>query len=428
MSFAATADELPLALEPARVSRWLLWSVAALTLMLALWAALAEVDEVAAAPGRVVPARQLQVVSNLEGGVVAEILVRPGARVAAGQPLLRLDRTQFGADYGRTSSSRDALAARVARLDAEAAGRTPVFGAGPATATEAALFNARRGELSSALAAESARLTQAERALGEAQADAAARRETEALAAEELAMVAPLVDKGIEPRASLIRAESARRAARSAAAGAGLAVARARAAVTEARESARGVAGRFRSHAVAELAQTRAELAVQAATLPAAADRLDRTVVRAPVAGIVQRVLAATSGGSVRPGEPLVEIVPAGDALVVEVDVKPSDIAFVHTGQRATVKLTAYDYSVYGSLVGTVERISPDAVVDERSGQSHYVARVRTSGALHGHDGRVLPVGAGMIAEVDLLGRRRTVLSYLLNPVTKLSDSAFREK
>jgi len=432
MSQAATVDDLPAALEPAHLARAMLWSVAALTLALLVWAGLARVDEVAVAPGKVVPARQLQIVSNLEGGVVAAILVRPGARVAAGQPLVRLDRSQFGADYGRTSQSWQALAARAARLEAEVAGRTPLFPAGLApavVATETALFSARRSEVAAASALEAAKLTQAERALGETQAEAAVRGQAVTLAAQEAAMVAPLVDKGIEPRIALVRAESALTQARGIAGAAGLSIARARAAVAEARAGLRGVVDRSRAEASTQLAQARAELAAQQAALPAAADRLSRTIVRAPVAGTVNRVLVATVGGSVRPGEPLVEIVPAGDALVVEAKLRPADIGFVHVGQRATVKLTAYDYSVYGSVTGTVEAVAADATPDERSGEPHFAVRVRTdAAALKGQDGRPLPIGAGMVAEVDLLGHKRSVLSYLLTPVSKLSDNAFRER
>ncbi len=432
MSHAATFDDLPAALEPAHLARALLWSVAALTLALLVWAGLAHVDEVAVAPGKVVPARQLQVVSNLEGGVVAAILVRPGARVAAGQPLVRLDRSQFGADYGRASQGWQALAARAARLEAEVAGRAPLFPAGLAptvVATESALLSARRNELAAAAALEAAKLAQAERALGETQAEAAVRGQAVTLAAQEAAMVGPLVDKGIEPRIALVRADSALAQARGVAGAAGMAVARARAGVDEASAGLRGVADRSRAEASTQLAQARAELAAQQTALPAAADRLSRTIVRAPVAGTVNRVLVTTVGGSVRPGEPLVEIVPAGDALVVEAKLRPADIGFVHVGQRATVKLTAYDYSVYGSLAGIVEAVAADAVPDDRSGEPHFTVRVRTDRAtLKGQDGKPLPIGAGMIAEVDLLGHKRSVLSYLLTPVSKLSDNAFREK
>ena len=435
MTFAATLDAPPSVIEPSRASRLLLWVIAALTVSLLLWAGLARIDETATATGRVIPSRQLQVVSNLEGGTVKAIMVKVGQHVAAGQPLILLDSTQFASEFGKTSETYNALVARAARLQAEVGGGSPVFppalaaAAPQLVATERALYSARLADLSAASSVEAAKLEQAQRALGQAEVEAQTRALGAAAADREVAMIAPLVDKGIEPQIELVRAQTALAQARGAADGTALAVRRARAAVAEANSGLRSVRDKYRSQAFSELTAARGELAGQGKALPALQDRVRRTELRAPISGIVNRVLVATVGGSVRPGEPLVEVVPLDDTLVVEADVKPADIAFIHPGQRATVKLTAYDYSIYGALDGRVERISPDAVVNERTGDSHYVIQVRTtSGALKGQDGQKLPIGAGMIAQVDVLGHKRTVLSYLLTPVSKLSDNAFREK
>ncbi len=432
---ASAADTLPRLLEPSRASRWLLWTIAALTVSLLAWAALAKVDETATAYGRVIPSRQLQIVSNLEGGTVKAILVKAGEAVRAGQSLVLLDSTQFDAEFGKTSETYNALVARAARLQAEVSGGSPHFppalvaSAPRLVATERSLLEARRADLAAASAVESAKYDQAQRALGQTEVEAQTRALGTAAADRELAMLAPLVEKGIEPQISLIRAQTAAAQAHGAADSGALAVRRARAAVAEAASGLRAVRDRYRAQVFAELTAARADLAGQGETLPALLDRVRRTELRAPIAGTVNRVLVATVGGSVRPGEPLVEIVPAGDTLVVEADVRPADIAFLHPGQRATVKLTAYDYSVYGVLDGVVERISPDAVVDPRTGESHFVIRVRTdASALKGQDGKPLPIGAGMVAQVDVLGHKRTIMSYLLTPVSKLSDNAFREK
>ncbi len=413
----------------------LLWVVVALTGSMLLWAALARVDEVVHANGRVIPASRLQVVSNLEGGIVSEILVKAGEHVSAGQPLLRLDKTASTADFARNDTSIDALQARAARLAAEADGRSLGFPAAlesavPAlVANERALHNAQMSNKATERAIVEARLSQAERSAGQARAEALASREALAQARREVEILVPLVEKGVEPSMTLVRAQSAERQAASAAEAADQAVRRADAARGEAVSAIRNVEQRFRAEAANALATTRAEIAAQSQALPALADRLSRTEVRAPVAGLVNRVLVTTIGGSVRPGEPLAEIVPEGDALVVEAIVKPSDIAFLRMGQKANVKISAYDYSIYGSLPGVVERIAPDAVTDERTGESHFTIRVRTSAnALTGEDGARLPIGAGMTAEVDVLGRERTVMSYLLTPITRLRDTAFREK
>jgi adhesin transport system membrane fusion protein len=439
-SLTDAIEALPARLEPSRAATILLWTITGFFAVLILWAALARVDEVAVAQGRIIPSRQLQIVSNLEGGVVKAIHVKTGQKVSAGQVLLELDKTLFDAEYGKTSGNYDALVASAARLQAQVAGTPLRFPDGLAArspavvATESAVHSAQMANLATETGAANARLDQARRALGEAEAQAAARVQEAALRARELAMVAPLVEKGIEPQIELIRAQSAAAQSRSASTGADLAVRRAAGAVAQAGSEARNVRDAFRAESVEQLTRVRTELAGQGETLPALADRVARTQLRAPIAGTVNRVLVTTIGGSVRPGEPLVEIVPAGDALVVEAQVRPADIAFVHIGQKAVVKLTAYDYSVYGSMNGVVERISPDASVNEKTGESFFTIRVATTGAngqnggLLGLDGKPLPIGVGMVAEVDLLGQRRSVLSYLLTPVSKLRDNAFREK
>ena len=437
MSFTAT---LPFAhrddeIAPAAVSRILLWAIVALSAAMLLWAALAQVDEVASAQGHVVPQRQLQIVSNLEGGVVKTILVTSGAKVVVGQPLVELDSSQFAAEMGRTSESYDALSARSARLQAEVSGGDLRFPSGLGSsapqliATERTLHNARIADLAAASSVELAKVEQARRALGEAEIDAIARAEGAALADREVAMIAPLAEKGLVSKIQLIRTQSAQSQARGLAGTSQIAVSRARSAVVEAQSNLRSLRDRYRVQASEQLSQTRADLAGQAQILPAQKDKLSRTVVRAPVSGTINRVLVATVGGSIRPGEALVEIVPQGDALVVEAQIKPADIAFIHQGQRASVKLTAYDYTVYGALAGIVETISPDAITNERTGETHYAVRIRTSKtALTALDGSPLPIGAGMMAEVDVLGNKRTILSYFLTPISKLSHNAFREK
>ncbi len=413
----------------------LLWVVVALTVSLLLWAGLAKVQEVAHATGSVVPSSRLQVVSNLEGGIVKAILVRAGDKVTAGQPLLRLDATATTADFARGDTSIDALTARAARLEAEARGRPLVFppeleAAVPAlVANERALHNAQLASVATEREIARSRLLQAERSAGQARAEADSQAEALAQAQREVAILAPLVEKGAEPAMSLVRARSAERQAASARDAAAEAVRRADAARREADATIRSLEQRFRAQASDGLASTRSEIAAQGASLPALADRMQRTEVRAPVAGVVGRVLVTTVGGSIRPGEPLVEVVPAGDSLVIEARVSPADIAFVRLGQEANVKISAYDYSVYGTLSGTVESIAPDAVTDQRTGLSHFLIQVRTrSSALTGEGGAKLPIGAGMIADVDVLGRDRSVLSYILTPVTRLRDNAFREK
>lgn len=418
-------------LRPASASNLLLWAILAFLAVFVLWAAFTEIDRTVRGDGRVVPSSRLQIISNLEGGLIAQILVRGGMDVKAGQILLKLDPTQTRAELGSNSAATAALSAKIARLEAELDGREPVY---PATADvtqvriERALHDARMAELSSLLAGAGARQAQAGRAVMEAQSMLAARQSAREAAASELDMIRPLVERGIEPRLALVQAQNAARISASEAMAQTEALGRARAAASEAAAEANRVRQEWRARAATELAGVQAELAARKPSNPALADRVLRTTVRAPVAGRINRVLVTTIGGSVAPGQPLVELVPLRDQLQIEARIRPQDIGSVHINQRARVDVTAYDSAIYGSLEGRVASISPDAVIDERTGESFYLVRVLTRDtALTDRGGKKLPIGPGMVASVSLLGDKRSVLSYILGPITRVTDEAFRE-
>lgn len=427
-------EDLTDKIRPRFASNLLLWGIVGFVVIFFVWAAFAEIDRTVRGLGRVIPSSQLQVVSNLEGGVVERIFVRAGQRVRQGEPLLLLDPTSSGSELGSGAASIAALEARVARLEAEVAGRTPVFPAPrdemmrDQIRIEEALWRARASELAGLTGAASARLSQAERAVTEAEAAYRARIANRDARQAEARILRPLVERGIEPRLSLIQAEGAAATAASEAAAAAAAIARSGAAVAEARASLAQATSDWRARASTELATAQSELAARRRALPAVAERVERTTLRAPLPGTVNRVLVTTVGGSVQPSQPLVEIVPSEESLLIEVRVRPEDIGSVRMGQAAQVALTAYDRSLYGTLPGEVVAISPDAVNEERTGETFYVVRVRTAAnALRDAEGRSYPIGVGMIAEADLLGDRRTVLQYILSPLTRLTERAFRE-
>lgn len=428
-------EDLTDRVRPRAASNLLLWGVVAFVVIFVIWAAFTELDRTVRAAGRVIPSSQLQVVSNLEGGVVESIRVRAGQQVRAGDELIRLDPVATGAEYGSGSSTVAALTVKIARLLAEVEGREPRYpaAANPEMADqiriEQALHASRMADLSSLLGAASARSAQADRAVAEAEAAYAARVSARAARDTEVRLMRPLVQRGIEPRLTLIQAESAAAVAASEVEQAAATISRSRSAVVEARASAAQIRQDWRSRAATELATAQAELDARRRTLPALADRVERTVVRAPLAGRVNRVLVTTVGGTVTPSMPLVEIVPSEESLLVEVRVRPEDIAFVRMNQPAKVAITAYDRAIYGTLDGEVVSISPDSVAEERTGETFYLVRVRTSAnALRDQAGRRLPIGPGMIAEASLLGDRRTVLQYILTPITRLSETALRDQ
>lgn len=418
-------------MRPRLLSSLLLWLIAAFFLIFLLWGALTEIDRSVRAQGRVIPSSQLQVVSNLEGGIVAEILVSTGQNVSEGQTLLKLSAIIGNAELGNGEASVTALLAKVARLNAEVTGQAPSFGGADITsayATERALYAARQNDLAAIKSATRARSDQASRALAEAQATLAARQSVARQARDEATMIRPLVEQGYEPRLSLMKLESQALTASSESAAAAAAVGRAQAQIAEAKADEARQTGDWRSRAATELAAATAELAARQKMLPALTDRLRRADVTAPVSGRVNRVLVTTPGAAVAPGSPLVEIVPSDDGLIIEALVSPKDIGLMRIGQAAHANITAYDSAVYGSLKAVVISISPDAVINEKIGDSFYLVRIRTTDtALRDANGKPLPIGAGMTAEVNLLGEKRSILSYFFSPITKLARNAFRE-
>ncbi len=427
-------EDLADRIEPRTASNLLLWLILGFLVIFIAWASLVQLDRTIHATGRVVPSSRLQVVSNLEGGIVAAILARAGDVVRRGQVLVQLDETQSGAELGSSAITVDALTAKIARLEAEIAGREPVYAgtANPALAEqiqiERSLHAARMSDIASLTSAGAAREAQAQRAVAEAEAAYQSRVWARDSARRQLDLIRPLVERGIEPQVSLIQLENSAAVATSDAQQASAAIARARSRVAETRASLSQVRQAWRAQAGTDLAAAQSEMAARRRTMSALQARVSRAVVRAPVAGRVNRVLVSTVGSSVAAGQPIVEVVPSADSLTVEAMVTPKDIASVHIGQHARINVTAYDSAVYGGMSGEVVTISPDATIEERTGESHYTVRVRgDANSFRDRDGRRLLIGPGMTADVNLLGDRRSVMAYILTPFTRLSESAFRE-
>ncbi|MBX7493809.1 HlyD family type I secretion periplasmic adaptor subunit [Qipengyuania sp. 1NDW9] len=427
-------EDIVAGIEPGTASKVLFWGITIFFLVFLIWAAFAEIDRTVRGMGRVISSSELQVVSSLEGGILEDILVKPGDEVASGQPLLRLDPTATGADFGSTAATAQALDMKVARLSAEVTGRAPRYPE-PANAEaarqleiERSLYASRQASLRSALSAGAAQLQRARQSVGEAEAALASRQSALSRAESELAAIRPLVENGIEPRLSLTRAEADAASARSDLAGARALLGRSQAQVAEAQANLASIRQDWREEAASQLAVAQAEFEARASTLPALEERLERTTLRAPIDGKVSRVLVTTRGSAVRAGDPLVELVAAEDSLLVEARISPQDIGNVRIGQEAKIGITAYDQVVYGALDGTVTTISADSIQDPNSGEIYYLVRVTTDrNALEGPGGQELAIGPGMIADVSLLGDKRTVLQYILTPITRLSETAFRE-
>ena len=404
-------------------------AVVAVAALLA-WAALATVDEVTRGDARVIPSRQLQVVQSLDGGVVVEILVREGQLVEAGQLLLRVDETRAGAGVRESAVQGFALRARAARLRALAEGASFVAPKANGVEEERVLLDERRlyesrvSELASTLAVNRQQLAQRRQELSEMQSKRVAALRGLDLTQQELAQTRPLLAGGAVSQVDVLRLEREVARYRGEADQATAQIARAEAAIGEVQRKAQETELAFRNEARKELGETMAKLNALNEGAVALVDKVDKAQVKSPVRGRVQRLLANTVGGVVQPGKDIVEIVPLDDTLVLEARVMPKDIAFIHPGQAATVKFSAYDFSIYGGLEAKVENISPDSVVDER-GNAYYLVRVRTVKA--GFSDK-LPIIPGMTAEVDVLTGRKSVLSYLLKPVLKVQSRAMSER
>jgi adhesin transport system membrane fusion protein len=398
-------------LRTPRTSSALLVSVIALMAAGVIWAHFAELDEVKRGNGRVVPSRQIQVLQSLEGGIVREILVHEGTIVKEGEVLMKIDDTRFASELGEVRARRAANAARVARLEAEVQGRTPEFVdelvqiASQAVETERNVFEARQKKLFNDIDV----LTTQELRFAESL----------KLFERQVELTHKLYVQKIVPEIEMLQMDQK--------------VTEMKGQVAEAQSRIANIKAAFRSQSEEDLAKSRGDLAVLDQTIKSAQDRVRRAELRSPVNGIVNKLNVTTVGAVIQPGGNMMDIVPLDDTLLVEGRIRPQDIAFIRPQQDAVVKLSAYDSSVFGSLEGKVERISADTIADERpergeKGETFYRVMVRTEKNHLGTNENPLPILPGMLATVEVLTGKKTVLDYLLKPARVLREEALRER
>lgn len=370
----------------------LMFTIVGIVSALVFWASSSEVNEITRGQGKVVPTDFLQVVQSLEGGILAELNVSAGDRVSQGDSLLRIDSTAFSAARSETAAQRDNLMATIARLEAEANNRESIqfpnyiLQKRPDLAeSEQALFASRRGNLAGSIRHLSRSLE---------------------LKHKELDITIPLAERGIVSQVELLRLQSA---------------------VNDTESELSRIQSDYTKEVLSQRNEARAKLEQIEQSLLAFEDKIRRTDVTSPVNGTINKVNFNTIGGVIRSGEPIVEIVPYESDLIVEANVLPKDIGFIHPGQEATVKLTAYDFSIYGGLKGTVEHISADTFTDER-GDSYYTIRVRTGERSLKTSTQELKIIPGMQVEVDILTGKKTVLDYVFKPLLRAKMNALTER
>lgn len=394
-----------------------------------LWASLAPVDEVTHGQGRVIPSSKAQVIQSAEPTTIEEILVRSGQKVSKGQLLVRLDDAMLASELGQLQAETRSLTARAGRLEKEGTGTGAACASGgPECAQEQALAAVRQSALRSKQDAMVAQVDQRRRDLSEAQATIESLTGSVQLARKRVEMLEPLAAKSIIPQTELLDARRDLVDAQGRLNAAQQQASRASAAIREAQAQLSEANFQFRQDALNERSQLEAKIAVNSESLRGARGRAQRAEIRSPVDGVVNDVQVTTIGGFVSPGQKIMQIVPIGDKLLVEARVKPNDIAFIKTGDRAVVKVTAYDFSIYGGLTGTVQQVSADSVYDEATREAYFTVVVETDRAWLGAGAHKLPITPGMVCDVEILTGRKSVLAYLLKPIMKARDEALRER
>lgn len=399
-------------------SKTFLYTVFAAVLAFIVWASISEFDQVITSEGRVVPSASLQTVNHMEGGVINKVHVKAGEIVRAGAPLISLNPLEAGAGFQSKQFEFFQTLAKIRRLEAELKEQKPNFGDELESQhpnlvkTELLILASRKKRLEANLASFDAQLRQKKSELMGAQ-------KTLGLVAEERDVVRKLVERGLEPNLEAVRAEKtfAETEAR---------VQSIQASIDEIGDRKNVAVQEYQSEVLSELAKAAGDFNQLEQAVPVAADRADRSVLRAPTDGVVNRVLITTVGGVLKPGEPAVEIVPMDTRLLVEVKVNPADIGFVQPEQRASVKLSTYDFSIFGSLVGFVEVVGADTLSNEK-GETYYLVKVAPLSNLSSV-GKELQLLPGMTAQVDIIVGKRSALSYLSSPITKTISQAFKEK
>ena len=421
----AIAEQTP------RGARIIVWLSVAVVLVLLIWSALAVLDEVTRGDGKVIPSRQVQVLQSMDGGMVSEILVKEGQSVKIGDLLLKVDPTRMVSSLRENRSQYLSLLAKAARLKALAEGtrfapHEDVEKEAPQiVAQEQALYESRRAELDATIGVARQQSLQRSQELISVRARREQATQSFNLTARELEMTRPLVKTGAISDVELMRLERDVARYRGERDSANSDIPRLESSVSEANRKMQEVELTFRNIARSELSETNAKLNALSEESTALEDRVKQTEIRSPVNGTVKQLKINTVGGVVQPGKDLIEVVPSDDALLLEARVLPKDIAFLRPGQKALVKFTAYDYTTYGGLDATLEHISADSVLDEK-GNAFFLVRVRTLASSIGP--QKLPIIPGMVAEVDILTGKKSVLAYLLKPILRAKNKAMTER
>jgi len=398
-----------------------------------IWAGNAVLDEVTRGIGQAIPSQQVQVIQNLEGGILDAILVAEGQIVEKGDVLVRLDNTVASSHYRDAFAKSIEHMAAISRLTAQVNNTDITFPQEVVdhdpqiTKEQLNIFEAYKNQLSLELKILRSEYNQKIQEIKEIKGKQAELNKSLKLAREQKKIAEPLMKKGLYSRVDFIKLDRDVVGLQGQINALKLSLPRLKNAAEEAQERMAQRRAEASSLAYEEISRRRIELNSLKQTIAAGQDRVTRKDVRSPVRGTVKQIIINTIGGVIKPGEPILEIVPLDDTLLFEVQIRPADIAFLYPGQKAKIKISAYDFSIYGGMEGVVEQISADTIIDER-GDSYYKVKLRTETNAILHHGTQLPIISGMTASVDILTGKKSVLDYLMKPILKASQNALRER
>lgn len=401
---------------------------------LLVWSYYAALDEVTRGEGKVIPSSKTKVIQNLEGGIVADIMVREGQIVEEGAILLRIENSLAQATQRDLQGQYYALLAATARLEASLNGEEAITfpqqvleNAPERVADQERIFSARSAQIAAQTSVLESEKRQRKQEINELITQRNTADQNLRLARAEMSITRPLVAKGVMPRLDLIRVERQVAEFEGQIKTINAGIPRLKSALKAAEQRIQELVLSMRAEMSDEYNRTRAELKSVTQTLFASSDRVTRTDVRSPVHGTVKELKFNTIGGVIQPGADIIEIVPLDDTLLIEAQVRPADIAFLSPGQQAIIKVSAYDFSIYGGLKAELEQISADTIKDE-NGDPFYRVYLRTEKNSLTRQGEVLPIIPGMTATAEILTGTKTVLDYLLKPILKARDRALTER
>jgi adhesin transport system membrane fusion protein len=397
------------------------------------WANFALIDEIARGSGEIIPSGENQMVQNLEGGIVEDILVTEGEEVKKGQILLKIDNKRSASSYSSNEVRADALQAKIARLRAESQGKKFSVSAELAekiphiVENEKSLYETNKHQLNSKLSALREKLSQKRQELSEAQSQKKHLKASYSMINTEVRMTEPMVRKGVRSKIDFLQLQREANDIESKYDATRKSIPRLRSAIKEVQSTINETKYMFKGDAKVKRNEAISELRTLRADSTALEDQVSRTVVRSPMNGVVQKLFVHTIGGVLKPGADIMEIVPSGQNLLVEVKIKPSDIAFIYYGQKAIVKFSAYDFSIYGGLDGKVVYISADTIKDEKD-NVFYKVEIKTDVNYLGDANKKLKIIPGMTVNVDIITGQKSVLDYILKPILKTKQYTFSER